>query len=307
MDRLREIEIFLAIVAEESLAGAARRLSVSAPAVTRALARLEDRLGAALVVRTTRSLALTPAGEAYATRARDALTAFDEADAAVSETRRTLSGLLTLTAPLQFGRIAVAPVLAEFLEAEPLVRARFLLLDRVVHLLDEGIDLGVRIGMLEDTSAIVRRLGEVRQYLVASPCYLKKNGRPEGLDALSGHRLIGFSGRMRGGRLPVRGGSVPFGPVHIEINSAAAALELAEDGHGIAPLFSYQCAASVRAGRLVPVLVEEMPPPVPCHFIWPERRFENPLVRAFVDHAAPQLSAILRDASEACAARRTAG
>jgi len=298
MDRLRDVEVFLAIVSEGSLAGAGKRLSMSPPAVTRALARLEDRLGTALFVRSTRSLLLTSAGEAYLPRARDAVDAMAAADAAASD-GQTLRGTLTLTAPRQLGRIVVGPIVTRFLEAHPHVSARLHLEDNLAHLLEEGIDLGIRIGQLPDATIIARKAGFVRQHLVASPEYLKKFGHPLALDALPGHRLIAFTGRLRNGRLPVAGGTAPFDPFHIEVNCAATALDIAERSIGLAPLWSYQCAPSITAGRLIPVLNEHMPPPSPCHFVWPERRYENPLVRAFADFARPFVQQHLEAAAEA--------
>lgn len=295
MDRLRDLEVFLAIASEGSLAGAAGRMSMSAPAVTRALARLEDRLGAALFVRTTRSVSMTSAGEAFAPRARQVLEAMAFAEAAVIDGPR-LRGALTLTAPRHLGRIVIAPIVARFLEAHPDVEARMILADRLADLLDERIDVGVRIGRLEDASSIARKVGVVSQRVVASPAYLARHGAPTSLEDLKAHRLIAFTGRLTKGRLRVAGGSVPFTPAHIAVDCAATALELAEQSVGLAPLWSYQCAASVRDGRLAPVLAEFMPDPSPCQFVWPERRFENALVRAFTDFAQPIVHESLRDA-----------
>ncbi|MEO1733734.1 MAG: LysR family transcriptional regulator [Pseudomonadota bacterium] len=295
MDRIRDIEVFLAIVATQSLVAAGRRLSMSAPAVTRALARLEDRLGTTLVLRTTRSLSLTPAGEAFAQRAKDVIEALEGAEAAVSGSN-TLKGTLTVTAPRQLGRIVVSKIVARFLAQHPQVQVRLRLLDRVAHLLDEGIDLGVRIGHLQDSSAIALRLGEVKQLVVGSPDYLAANGWPASPADLKAHKLIAFTGHLHQERLRLREGSVLYAPYRIEVDSAATALELAEAGEGLTPLWSYQAAASVQARRLCPVLLDHMPVNSPCHFIWPERRFENPLVRAFVDFAAPFVSADLQRA-----------
>lgn len=297
MDRIKDLEIFLAIVAEGSLARAGQRLGMSPPAITRALSRLEERLNAALFVRTTRRLSLTPAGDALVPRAKEVLDAMEMADAAVAE-GQTLRGMLSLTAPRQFGRIVIAPIVNDFLKQHASVNARLVLADRMVHFLDEGVDLAVRIGALSDTTSIARRVGFVRQYVVASPAYLAQHGRPSALADLSEHRLVAFKGHLVNGQLRVAGGRVPFAPFHIEVDCAATALELAEVDAGLAALWSYQCAAAIRAGTVEPVLTEFMPPPTPCHCVWPERRFENPLVRAFVDFAAPKIGARLSNAAD---------
>ncbi len=294
MDRLRDIEVFLAIARAGSLAGAARRLHMSAPAVTRALGRLEDRLGTALILRTSRSLSLTPAGETYARHARTVVDAFDTADAAVTHSARTLRGTLTVTAPLMFGRLAVAPTLASFCATYPEVSGRLILLDRVTRFLDEGIDLGIRIGQLPDSSLIAHRLGTVRQRLVASPGYLDRFGVPAAPEALHAHRLIAFTGQLREGRARLTDGrTILYVPVHIEVDCAATAVALAASGAGITICYSYQCAEEIARGELTPVLEEVMPDPVPVQFVWPERPFESILVRAYVDHAADGIQARL--------------
>ncbi len=302
MDRLRDIEVFVAIAQERSLTKAGQRLGLSPPSVTRALARLEDRLGKALFLRSTRSLTLTAAGEAYLPLARNVLETVQNADAALADAE-TLRGTLTLTAPRQLGRIVIAPILARFLDSHPGVAGKLILADRVAHLLDEGIDLGVRIGALADTSDIARRVGVVHQRLVASPDYLSAFGTPVTPAALAEHRLIPFTGRLRNGRLVLDGASQPYEPARITVDCAATALDLAEAGEGIAPVWSYQCARAVADGRLATVLDRAMPEPSPCHLIWPDRRYENVVVRTFVDFAAPEIRSTLEAAAKAVGAQ----
>lgn len=296
LDRLRDIEIFVAIAQTGSLASAGRRLGISAPAVSRALGRLEDRLGTTLALRTSRRLTLTPAGEAYARRARHVVDAFEEAQAAAIESARALRGTLTITAPLMFGRVAVAPALADFCAFHGEVTGRLVLVDRVARFLEEGIDLGVRVGQLPDSSLLSRRLGTVRQRLVASPAYVAQNGAPRSPGDLHEHRLIAFTPYIPDGRLRLaQGRSVAFAPARLEVDCAATAIEWAKSGAGIVACYSYQSAEAVEDGSLIPLLEEHMPAPVPVQLVWPERRYESPLVRAFVDHAVNAIAPKLGD------------
>ena len=195
MDRLNELATFVAVLEAGSLAAAARRLRRSPPAVTRTLAALEERLGARLVERTTRRLAPTEAGRLLAERARALLAQYDEVVQAAAGARDALRGTLRVTAPVVFGRLHVTPMVAGFLAAYPGLRVELLLADRNLDLLEEELDAAIRIGPLDDSGLVVRRVGQVTRQVVASPAYLARHGTPADPAELAAHELIQTSGR----------------------------------------------------------------------------------------------------------------
>lgn len=302
MDRLREMEVFVAVVEAGSFVAAAGRLGASPPAVTRAVASLEARLGVRLLIRTTRALRLTEAGERFVGHARRLLDEIGDAERDAQGEAGEASGHLTLTASLTFGRMVLAPVVSAFLAAHPKVTASVRLHDRVVDLLDEGIDVAVRIAELPDSSLVARRVGEVRRQLVAGPDYLARHGTPEAPTQLKDHAVIAFTGlmsghewrHMAGGRMR----AVAITP-RLEINDALAALAAAEAGEGITQALSYMTADAVAAGRLVPVLEAWAPAPVPVHLVHQQGRLVPAKIRAFMDFAAPRLTAALRGVGRA--------
>jgi DNA-binding transcriptional LysR family regulator len=302
MDRIDAMRAFVIAVDRGSLAAAAKSLGQSPATVSRGLAMLENRLHMRLLHRSTRALNLTPFGEAYLATCREVLSALDTAERGAEEERETLSGVLTVTAPLRFGQLHMRPILDAFLDANPAVKARLLLLDRVVSLADEGIDLGVRIAHLPDSSLAATRVGEVRRVLCAAPSYLKKRGTPDTPGALVHHDCImerdaaetelwRFSG-VQGGALQ----SIAIRP-RLVINSAAAAVESAVAGHGITRVMSYQAAAAVAAGELTILLASYEQPPIPVHLVLPSARSQTAKQKAFVTFAAPRLKAVLRQAA----------
>lgn len=296
MDRWREMDVLVAVVEVGSFAGAGRRLGMSPPAVTRAIFMLEQRLGVRLVNRTTRTLSLTEAGHRYFESARRLLAEMEHAEQDVIGRATTPSGALTVTAPVTFGRLALAPMLGAFLAAHPRITASLVLVDRVVNLVEEGIDVGIRIGRLPDSSFIARRVGEVRRVLVASPAYLEKRSEPQSPSDLAHHTIIGFTGLMSSRELTLlengKPRSIPVRPV-LEVNDASAALLAAEAGHGITSLYCYMAGESIRSGRLTPVLPAYWPDPAPVHVVYPDSRLLATKVRAFVDWTAPRLTAEL--------------
>lgn len=296
MDRLHELEVLVAVADAGNLSRAAARLRLSPPAVTRAVASLEDRLGARLFNRTTRSLTATEAGERFLASARRILADLETAQREAAGEAAVPHGHLTLTASVSFGRSVLAPVVCGFLGRNPRLTASVLLLDRVTNLVEEGIDLAVRIGPLPDSGLIARRVGAVRRVLVASPGYLEQYGRPLVPPDLKEHRFIGFTGLMPlrewryhdGARLV----SFPLAPA-FEVNDALTAIEAAEQGHGIAPALSYMVQDQIRDRRLVEVLADDRQPELPVNLVYPHSRLVAPKVRAFIDFAAPLLAAEL--------------
>lgn len=292
MDRLHEIEVFIAVADAGSFVKAGARLRLSPPAVTRAISALEDRLGARVFNRTTRSLTITDVGQRFLESARRVLTDLESAEKeAVGETGAP-QGHLTVTASVTFGRLALAPIVCSFLAQHPRVSVSVLLLDRIANLVEEGIDLAVRIGPLPDSSLVAKRVGTIRRVLVASPGYLARRGMPLSPADLRLHSMIAFTGLMPNrewcfldGRT---GNSVSFVP-RLEINDAVAAIAAAEMGDGITIALSYMVANHVREGRLVTVLDSATPPPVPVHLVYPQSRLIAPKLRAFVDFVTPRL------------------
>jgi DNA-binding transcriptional LysR family regulator len=296
MDRLREIEVFVAVADAGSLSRAAGRLRLSPPAVTRAIAALEDRLGAQVFARTTRSLAITEVGQRFLETARRILADLDMAEKAALGEAATPRGHLTITASVTFGRLVLGPQICSFLSHCPEVTVSVLMLDRVVSLVEEGIDVAVRIGELPDSRLIARRIGAVRRMLVASPDYLARRGAPAAPSDLRRHAVIAFTGLMPNREWRFGSGqgrqSVTLDPV-IEINDAQAAIDAAELGHGITVALSYMVHDRIGAGRLVEVLDSFAPPPQPVHLVYPRTRLIAPKVRAFVDFAGPRLKQTL--------------
>jgi DNA-binding transcriptional LysR family regulator len=296
MDRLHEIEVFIAVADAGSFAKAGARLRLSPPAVTRAVSALEDRLGARVFNRTTRSLTITDVGQRFLESARRVLADLDTAEKeAVGEVAMP-QGHLAVTASVTFGRSALAPVVCGFLDQHPRVTVSVVLLDRIVNLVEEGIDVAVRIGHLPDSNLIAKRIGAVHRILVASPDYLARLGAPTSPADLRLHAVIAFTGlmpnrewRFLDGHKP---GSVSLHPA-LEINDAVAAIRAAEMGHGITIALSYMVSEQLRAGRLAPALDAFTLPPQPVHLVYPQARLVAPKIRAFIDFAAPRLKTAL--------------
>jgi DNA-binding transcriptional LysR family regulator len=293
MDRLDQMTAYVAILEEGSLAAAARRLGSSPPAVSRALVALEERLGVPLIRRTTRRLAPTEAGLRYFKTCQRLLADIEAADREATGEGGEPHGLLRVTAPLLFGRMYVAPVVTAFVERHREARAELMLIDRIVDLIDEGVDVAIRIGQLPDSSLVARKVGQVRRVLVASPEYLARRGTPHTLRDLAGHDVIAFSGitgpetwrfRTRMGAV-----SVPIRP-RLIFNQADPAIAAVCDGLGISRILSYQVADLVRAGRLTQVMDEIEDDPLPVQVVYDQHRLPAAKVRAFVDLAVEMLA-----------------
>jgi DNA-binding transcriptional LysR family regulator len=294
MDRIDAMKVFVAAIDEGSLAGAGRRLRRSPAAVSRAIAFLEAHVGAELLHRTTRSLKLSEAGERYAAACRRVLTDLEEADIAVAGERSAPRGTLTLTAPIITGEDILRPLLDAFMNEYPMVSARLYLLDRPVNLIDEGIDVALRIAHLPDSSFVAIRLGEVRRVIAASPQYLARHPVINEPADLAKHQIIAMThfGLDSWSFPPLTGSSVArvvqFAP-RLVVNTVRAAIESATEGQGVTRLFSYHIAKEIREGRLQILLGKDEHPPLPAHLLAPQGRFSVPKVRAFADFAVPRL------------------
>lgn len=300
MDKLEGMRIFAAVADAQGFAPAARQLGLSPPAVTRAIAALESRVGAQLLRRSTRQVALTEAGGRFLADCKRILADVEEAEASASGAHTVPQGLLAITAPVMFGRLHVVPVLQAFLDLHPRVSARSLYTDQIVHLLDEGLDVAVRIARLPDSGLIAVRAGQVRRVLVASPAYLAERGVPRVPADLAQHLGIGFSQHGSVSAPWVfhppghkgRGESETAQPqVRQVTNSGDASIGAALAGQGLVRALSYQVAGHVLAGRLHIVMADHEPAPIPVQLVYAERRQAAAKVRAFAEFAADRLRA----------------
>ena len=287
------MRILVRIADTGGFAQAARELNLSPPAVSRAVAALEDMVGARLLTRTTRSVKLTEAGSRYVEDCRSILAAVEEAEAAAAGSFTRPTGTLTITASVLFGQIYVLPIVTEFLDTFPDVSGRLLFLDRVTNLVDEGIDVAIRIGHLPDSSISAVRVGTVRHVTCAAPAYLEKHGVPEQPDDLMRHRIIGNTSAWSSHdwRFGHDGQSVVRVSPALFTNLNGAAIAAARSGWGITRILSYQIGPDLAEGRLQTVLDAFEPEPVPVHVVHAEGRNASAKVRAFVDFAAERLRA----------------
>lgn len=294
MDRFRELETFLAVAEAGAFNAAARRLRQSPPAITRLVTGLEARLGVQLFTRTTRRVALTEAGLRLREDAQRILAELEEAETAAAGARAEPRGRLSLTAPLLFGQRFMAPILRAWLDAHPAMTASALFVDRNVNLLDEGLDLALRIGELPDSSLAARRVGAVRRVVVAAPAYLARHGWPQTPAELAAHRLVYASSVderpvwifSRGGKRQ----ALRIAP-RLSLNTLAAALAAAEEGWGITRALSYQLDEALAEGRLVELLAEAEDAVLPVHLLHAEGRRPAAKIRSFIDFAAARLAA----------------
>jgi DNA-binding transcriptional LysR family regulator len=293
MDRFHEMQVFLAVAEEEGFAAAARRLNTSPPSVTRAIAAMEQRIGTQLLARTTRSLHLTEAGQRYLEDCRRILDELDEADEAAAGSYSIPCGHLSVTAPVLFGELYVAPVLGDYLDLFPQVNINALLVDRVVNMADEGIDVAVRIGHLHEAGQQAITVGEVRRVVCASPDYLDQYGRPEHPEQLREARIIALSSASQSVNewAFVQGGqvlTVPIAP-RLVVSANNAAINLARLGWGMTRVLSYQVAAAVAAGELESVLEAFEPAPLPIQVVFQNSARVPAKISTFVDFLSQRL------------------
>ena len=286
MDRIDAMQAFVTVADLRGFAPAARKLGMSPSGVTRLIAALEERLGARLLQRTTRQVALTDAGARYLERARRILSDVEEAESAAEGERTRPGGRLVVSAPNGFGRLHVSPVVSAYLQRYPEVSADLRLSDRMINLVEEGVDLAVRIGHLPDSTLVARHVGEMRRIVVASRDYLKRRGEPRTPEAIAGHDTIHFGAmsaepewRFVADGREIRISSTP----RFASNSADAAIQYAEAGGGLTRVLAYQAAESLKAGRLKIVLAPFAPPALPIHIVYPTSRLLSAKVRTFID------------------------
>jgi len=285
MDKLRSMEVFVRVVERGSLTAAADALDMSPPAVVRALAALERSVGARLLHRTTRRQSLSDEGREYYERCKRVLAEVEEADAMLSARRRTPRGRLRLTAPVMYGRLHVADRINAFLARYPDVEVELLLLDRVIDLVEEGVDAAVRIGQLPDSTLVARRIGATRRVVCAAPGYLAGAGTPNAPADLARMHAVVFSGLSPGnewvfaGKPPARVAVRP----RLRTNQFDTAIEACLAGLGCGQFLCYQVDALVAAGRLERVLSAHEPPPLPISLVYPNARLLSANLRALLD------------------------
>ena len=284
MDRLHLMTVFVAVAEEQSFAGGARRLGMSPPAVTRAIAALEDRLKIRLFTRTTRYVRVTDAGQRYLEDACRIIAEVDEADEAAAGINAEPKGHLAVTAPILFGRLFVIPGIVDYLQRYPDMEVAAVFLDRVVNLLEEGLDVGIRIGELPDSSMKAIRVGAVSRILCAAPIYLNIHGIPASPKDLPEHAIVAaatgswsalewkFAQEM----------TVKIKP-RLTVTSNDSAIDAVLQGLGITRLLSYQIAPYLESGQLQTILTDFEPEPLPVHVIHREGRYASAKVRTFVD------------------------
>lgn len=298
MDRLKAMATFVRIVEAGSLSAAAEGAGQSPAAVVRALAALERHLGVRLLNRNTRRLALTDEGAEFLAWSRRILAEFDAVEHGFDARRHSPGGLLRLTAPVEFGRRHVAPLVNAFLAAHPAMRIELTLADRVADLLDEGLDLALRIGRLPDSSMVAVPLGRTRLVVCASPAYLREAGPVAHPSALRGLACIAFAPHGRHWHFQDRGAPLTQTvSARLVANQVQAASLACTQGLGIARLLHYQVADELADGRLLRLLPAFEPPDLPIQLVYPHARLLSPRVRQFIDWAAPRLATAIPDPS----------
>jgi DNA-binding transcriptional LysR family regulator len=293
MHRAEAMTVFVQVAEHRSFAAASRRLKRSPAAVTRVIGELEARLGVRLLNRTTRAVSLTEAGERFLAGARRVLTDLEEIERAAAGEGMAPRGELRATAPILFGRLHVLPIVTEFLDRFSDVSVTLNLLDRPVDLVEEGLDIAVRIGPLAESSAVATRVGAVRRIVVASPHYLAQHGTPQAPADLGQHAVVAFSGIAGVERWVFHDTSGDETSVAIRarlvVTTAEAALDAVRAGFGITRVLSYQAADDISRGSLVRLLSPHEAYELPIHLLYPGGRHPAPKLRAFVDFARPRL------------------
>lgn len=295
-DRFTAMAHFVHIVERGSLSAAARDLGKTLPALSRSLRALEERLGARLLTRTTRALSLTEFGQQYFEHCRRILRDVEEAEGLARDTGRVAHGLVRVSAPLLFGRLHVAPLVAQLLAKHPQVQIDLQLTDRVASMVDEGIDVSIRLGDLQDSSLVAIPLGFVRRIVCAAPSYWSARGVPRHPAELGSHQCLTFRGlnQERGWLLSVEGKERHW-PIqgNFTSNDGAAIISVARDGGGIAQMMSYQVASELAEGRLNTALDDFVPHASPVHALYPGGRLLPAKVRVLLDEWVPKLRAVL--------------
>lgn len=291
MDKLKAMQAFIHIAEQGSLTAAAQVMESSLPAMVRTLAGFEAQLGVRLFNRTTRRISLTEEGRRHLESCRQVLAALADAEAALSADAAEPAGHLTITAPMLFGQMHVAPAVTRFVQHHDKMRCSMVLLDRVVNLLEEGIDVGIRIGEPEDSSLVAQNVGHIRRMVVASPAWLRRHGVPRHPKDLLKANCVRvtdhvptwgpFNDKGRALRLAVSG--------NLEFNQIAPAVAACAAGAGLGSFYSYQVAPFLKTKQLRTVLEDFEPPPRPINVIYPHARLLPMRTRVFIEWMKTEL------------------
>lgn len=298
MNRLESMSVFVEVVEAGSLSSASRKLKMPLPTVSRKVSELESHLKARLLNRSTRKLTLTDAGKVYLASCKRILEDVSEAERAASGEYSAPTGELIITAPIVFGRLHVVPITTEFLKAYPDVQVRLVLGDRSLNLLEDHIDLAVRIGDLPDSNLIATRVGMISEVVCASPEYFAKRGTPKRPQDLAKHECITFNGLMSPDAWTFKNDRTDIAvPIRsrLVVNTAEAAIDAAVRGAGVTRVLSYQIEKAAQAGKLVIALKKYEHMPVPVSLVYTGQRRLPLKLRVFLDFAAPRLRSALKD------------
>jgi DNA-binding transcriptional LysR family regulator len=293
MDRLEAMSILLASVEEGSFSAASRKLNVPLATISRKVADLEAHLKTRLLARSTRKLTLTEPGVAYIAAAKRILEQVEEAEAQASGEYNVPKGELTITAPIVFGRLHILPIVTEFLARFAEINVQLILVDRVVNLIDDHIDMAVRIGELPDSNMVATRVGTVRRVICGSPSYLAAHGVPRTPESLRDHMCVTFSDLMSGASWALKNKAGKAETIRLfcrlKTNTAESAIDAAVQGVGLTNVLSYQVARAVQEGTLEIVLQDSEPAPIPVHLIHAHQRLLPLKMRRFLEFAAPRI------------------
>lgn len=286
MDLVKAMRTFLVVVEHQSFTAASQALNLVTSAVSRQVSDLEKHFGCQLLYRTTRAMHLTAEGRFYLEQFRDVLQRLDDLEALTSERKQSVSGHLRMTAPMNIGKLGVQDVVGDFLRDHPDVRLSWMLVNRFVNLVEEGIDLAIRVGELPDSSFIARRYASLEVYYVASPAYLRENGVPQHPRELVEHKCVVDSSNRVPGRWRYhtdKGEQQVSVNASVEINQGEMVAQFAAAGHGIAHLPDFLVQTYLDSGELVSILDEYRLPPVPVSLVYPANRMASPALKALVE------------------------
>ncbi|QWW72564.1 LysR family transcriptional regulator [Rhizobium sp. WYJ-E13] len=291
MDRWQAMKVFVKVAEAESFADAGRQLHMSPPAVTRIVSALEETIGTRLLTRTTRSVKLTEAGARYVSDCQRLLGELAEAEAAAAGAYAKPTGTLTVTASVMFGTAFILPIITEYLDNYPGVVARGLFVDRVVNIVDEGVDVAIRIGHLPDSGFTAIRVGQVKRVICGAPAYFEEFGVPTAPADLSRHRIVATTSAWTSLEWRFGSGqksSISVNP-RLSTSTNEAAISAAENGWGLTRVLSYQIAPQLETGLLQTVLSDHEEEPLPIHVVHTDGRHASAKVRSFIDFAVARL------------------
>lgn len=281
MNKLKAIEVFLTVIDTQGFAAAARRLNISAPSVSRIIKDLEDELDVLLLKRTTRSFTLTHTGQEFYNDCKVVMNKLQDAEIAAKSQYKTPVGHLKITAPTMFGALFVTPIITEFLSLYPKIKVSTFFSDNLVNLIEDDMDIAIRIGQLENSSLIAKKIGSVEWMVCGTPEYLEKNGTPQSLEDLQDHNLINLRVRDKQFDWTFKDNKIVEPSDQLVVNSIPAAKSAAQSGWGLIQTLSYQIIPEIENGTLIPVLSDQKSPSIPIHIVHSEGRQASAKIDTF--------------------------